>query len=125
VIRALLAMCMLLPLLLGATDTYNVTFKWTSPTVGSPVQHYVVQLMTYGGQWSTIGSAPDTTYTVPCVVGSINFVRVAGVDALGRQGLFSDSSAPVDLRTTGVPMDDWKDGADVAIAKSSGCFRGR
>jgi hypothetical protein len=103
-----------------------VQFRWTAPTEGSPVEHYVVQLkVDETGTWGTVGSAPDTTYSVPCVPGKLNWVRVAGVDSFGRQGIFSDSSLPVDLRTTGVPMDDWKDGADVAIAKSSGCFRGR
>jgi len=110
--------------LCSADTTYMVQFKWTVPTYGSPVEHYVVQLKADSlGTWTTACSAPDTTCSVPCTIGKLNWVRVAGVDSIGRQGLFSDSSLPVDLRTSGVPMDGTY--PEPVVAKSTGCFRGR
>ncbi len=104
----------------SADETRTVQFSWTAPTTGSLVQHYVVQLQLDGGLWNTVGTTADTTYAVPCVLGRVNCVRVAGVDSVGRQGIFSDSSLPVDMRATGVPLDDV-----VIVQKSTGCFRGR
>lgn len=91
-----LAIAMLLPLVVGGqTTTITATWTWSAPTSGSPVHHYVVQTSSNGTTWTTVATQPLTTsYTQACPVGVQILVRVAGVDAQGRQGVYSDPSDP-------------------------------
>lgn len=66
--------------------------SWDPPTYGTPVDHYVLQVVKLGG------SDPDTTLfdeievtfkDVWVVYGNTYKARVAGVDSLNRQGPWS------------------------------------
>jgi len=58
-------------------------WSWTKPTTGAPVDHYVVE-------WRF--AVTDTAFwywlDLPCNTES---VRVAGVDSMGRQGVWSET----------------------------------
>lgn len=84
----------LLGALPAAAQTVQVTASWTAPTEGSPVDHYVLQLSTDGGPFTTVGSVTGTSYTLDLDVGSTYIARVAGVDAQDRQGPWSPESDP-------------------------------
>jgi hypothetical protein len=72
------------------TQTMDVDYQWTAPTTGSPVDHYVVEHSVDGGAWTQIAAAvTGNSYTLAATVGVSHRIRVAGVDALGRQGTFS------------------------------------
>jgi hypothetical protein len=82
---------------LGQTTTMPTTYTWTAPTTGSAVTHYVVQGSTDGGvTWSMVTQTPNATpqITLALAVGVTWVVRVAGVDAQARQGVFSQHSDP-------------------------------
>jgi hypothetical protein len=72
-----------------AQTTVQVTASWTAPSTGSPVHHYVVQLSTNGGAYQAAGTTTTLSITLTLTVGSTYTVRVAGVDALSRQGTYS------------------------------------
>jgi len=57
------------------------TWAWTPPTTGAPVDHYVVEFT-----WTTT----DTAFQFWIQGSDTQWVRVAGVDSLGRQGEWSD-----------------------------------
>lgn len=78
----------------AVAQTMDVAYQWTAPTTGSAVDHYVVQQSIDGGAWAQVGSVPTVTYTLAATIGVSHRVRVAGVDAQGRQGLFSLPSDP-------------------------------
>jgi len=82
-----------------------VNYQWTAPVTGSPVDHYVVQQSVNGGSWTQIATSSSTTYTLSASVGDAHSIRVAGVDADGRQGVFSVASDPYtpDLGAPGQP----------------------
>jgi hypothetical protein len=92
----LLLLALLLPLAASAqTTSIPLTYTWTPPTTGSAVHHYVVQTSTTATSWTTLTAQPTTpVITIPAAVGVNIQVRVAGVDAQGRQGLWSDPSVP-------------------------------
>lgn len=106
-IAVAVAAVFLLPLVVGGqTTSINVTYTWTAPTTGSAVHHYVVQTSSNGTTWTTLAAQPTTpTITVAAPVGIPIIVRVAGVDAQGRQGVYSESSTPFspDAGAPGVP----------------------
>lgn len=80
---------------IGQTTSLNVTYTWSAPTTGSAVHHYVVQTSSNGTTWTTIAAQPTSpSVTVAAPVGVTILVRVAGVDAQGRQGVYSDPSDP-------------------------------
>ncbi len=95
----------LLGALPAAAQTVEVTASWTPPTEGSPVDHYVLQLSTNGGPFTTVGSVTGTSYSLDLTVGNTYIARVAGVDAQDRQGTWSASSDPYspDLGPPGQP----------------------
>lgn len=105
--RILLAALLLAPLVAGGqTTTMNLTYTWTAPTTGSAVHHYVVQTSSNGTTWTLLGAQPTApTVTMAAPVGVTILVRVAGVDAQGRQGVWSDPSDPFvpDAGAPGVP----------------------
>ncbi len=78
-----------------AQTTMEANYQWAAPSTGSTVAHYVVQLSSDGGAtWTTLGTTDTNTYAVNLTVGVSHQIRVAGVDAEGRQGVFSDPSEP-------------------------------
>jgi len=91
-----LAVALLLPMTASAqTTSIPATYTWSAPTTGSAVHHYVVQTSTTVTSWTTLTAQPTTpVITIPAAVGVNIQVRVAGVDAQGRQGLWSDPSIP-------------------------------
>ena len=78
----------------AAQTTVEVTASWTPPTEGSPVHHYILQLSTDGGPFTTVGSVSGTSYVLDLEVGHSYVARVAGVDDQGRQGPYSADSDP-------------------------------
>jgi len=81
----------------------QVTYTWTAPTTGSPVDHYVVQHSVDGGAWVTVATdVTGTTYVLSAEYDHQHQIRVAGVDAQGRQGPFSEPSDPY-TPTLGAP----------------------
>lgn len=77
------------------TTTMSTAYVWTAPTTGSAVHHYlVVMSQNAGSTWSTEVSVTSATATLPLPVGVATIVRVRGVDALGRTGVWSDTSLP-------------------------------
>ena len=88
-----------------AQTTLEASFQWTAPTTGAPVDHYVVQHRVDSGAWVIVGSSTTNTYTMNLAVGQSHEIRVAGVDADGRQGEYSDPSDPYvpDLGAPGKP----------------------
>ena len=79
-----------------AQTTLDIDYTWTAPTSGSPVDHYIVEHSVDGGAWTQIASASSNSYTLTATVGLSHRIRVAGVDAQGRQGTYS---APSDAYT--------------------------
>jgi hypothetical protein len=72
-----------------AQTTVEATAGWSPPTYGTPVEHYVLQHSVNDGAWATVGTTTDTLYTLTISYDDFHRVRVAGVDAEGRQGPFS------------------------------------
>ena len=76
----------------------EVLAYWPAPTTGSPVELYHIESNTtpIGGEpegWELAGVSVDTFHTLPRLVGDTVY-RVAGMDALGRLGPWSESSDP-------------------------------
>lgn len=78
----------------SAQTTVEATAEWGAPTAGTPVVNYIVQFSSDGGAWETVANTPDTSYGASLEAGHSYRVRVAGVDAEGRQGPFSLPSEP-------------------------------
>ncbi len=82
-----------------------VSYSWSAPTDGSPVDHYVIQHSVNGGTFTQIATSASNSYTLTATVGQTHQIRVAGVDAQSRQGgysLPSDAYTP-DLGAPGQP----------------------
>lgn len=77
-----------------AQTTLPVNYQWTAPTTGAPVVHYVVEQSVNSGPWTAIGTAATNTFTLTATVGDSHQIRVAGVDADTRQGVYSAASDP-------------------------------
>lgn len=92
---AVVTLILLASLAIGQTTSLNVTYTWSAPTTGSAVHHYVVQTSSNGTTWTTIAAQPTSpSVTIAAPVGVTILVRVAGVDAQGRQGVYSEASDP-------------------------------
>ena len=76
------------------TETMDISYQWTAPSTGTAVDHYVIEHSVDGGSWATAGTVATNTATLALTVGVSHQVRVAGVDAGGRQGPFSAPSDP-------------------------------
>ena len=89
----------------AAQTTVQVTATWNPPTTGSPVQHYILQLSTNGGPFTTVASVAGNSFALDLVVGVTYTARVAGVDSQDRQGSWSETSDPYtpDLGPPGQP----------------------
>ncbi|MBU8870160.1 MAG: hypothetical protein KOO60_04705 [Gemmatimonadales bacterium] len=77
-----------------AQTTQPVNYQWTAPTTGAPVVHYVIEQSINLGDWTSIGTSANNTFTLTATVGESHRIRVAGVDADSRQGIFSIASEP-------------------------------
>jgi hypothetical protein len=75
-----------------AQTEMQVSYGWTAPTTGSPVDHYVVEHSVDGGTWTQVASVSTNSYTLAASVGNSHRIRVAGVDASSRQGPYSVTS---------------------------------
>ena len=93
VVFGLAAMVIISEPALAQTEV-EVTAEWGTSTYGSPVVHYVLQHSVNGGDWVTIATPAATVYSFLVTESDIHQVRVAGVDAEGRQGGFSMPSDP-------------------------------
>ena len=84
----------------------DVTYVWTAPTTGSQVVKYVVELNIDGAGWLQVSEVTTETITFSTFEFLKTYeVRIAGVDAVDRQGPFSISSDPYtpDLGVPGQP----------------------
>lgn len=89
------AVLLMTTLVFGQTTTMNITYTTTAPATGSPVHHYVWQTSATGTTWTTLATQPTgLSITVAAPVGINILMRVAGVDAQGRQGPWSEVSDP-------------------------------
>ncbi len=74
----------------------EITYVWTHPTSGSPVEYYVGEGQFAQGPYTPLGAFdgnPTATFTIPDPLLATGFgFRVAGVDAEGRQGPWSETS---------------------------------
>jgi hypothetical protein len=88
-----------------AQTEMEVNYQWTAPTTGTAVEYYVVEHSVDGGQWTQIATTSTNTYTLLAEIGLSHQIRVAGVDADGRQGPFSAASDPYspDIGAPGQP----------------------
>jgi hypothetical protein len=68
---------------------YN--YSWDAPTSGSAVEKYVVEIE-FGQSWILLGEVTTNAVDVTVPEGGSHSIRVAGVDAFGRQGPFSVAS---------------------------------
>jgi hypothetical protein len=89
----ILGMLVLAPAILAQT-TEDVTYTWTPPTSGAPVDHYVVEHSVDEGPWVQVATVVGNTFTLAATLDGSHQIRVAGVDELGRQGPFSEPSDP-------------------------------
>ncbi len=69
-------------------------YTWTAPTYGTPVHHYVVQILVNDVDTLTIDPVFSEQYTVDVIYGNKYLVRVAAVDAAGIQGGYSSWAVP-------------------------------
>ena len=100
---ALLILLALAAFATGALAQEDVTYTWTAPTTGSPVDHYVVQHSVNGAPFVTIDVNVSTnTYILTASYEDEHLIRVAAVDASGRQGPWSVASDPY-TPTLGAP----------------------
>ena len=79
-----------------------VSYTWTAPTTGTAVEFYVIEHSVDGGQWTQIATSTENSYTLNATVGQSHQIRVAGMDANNRQGIFSVASDPY-LPDAGAP----------------------
>ena len=89
----------------AAQTTVEVTYVWTAPSTGTPVEHYIVEHSTNGGGYSQIATTASTTYTLVATIGDSHQIRVRGVDGEDREGPNSLPSEPYvpDLGPPGQP----------------------
>ncbi len=71
-----------------------VSYTWTAPASGTAVDHYVVEHSVDGGNWTQVASVSTNSYTLTATIGNSHRIRVAGVDAADRQGVYSVASDP-------------------------------
>lgn len=70
----------------------EVPCSWEAPTYGTPVVHYVLQVVELGGaqpDTTVYDQIPGLSRNVFVAYGNVYKARVAGVDAEGRQGPWS------------------------------------
>lgn len=89
------------------TGPIAVTFKWTAPRTGAPVDHYNVYHIVDDAPPVLADTSADTTYVLLAVRGVAYQLQVSGVSGTGLEGPLSETSDVVfieDLNpTTGQP----------------------
>jgi hypothetical protein len=92
--KLILALAMLAAITVTAqTVSVSTTYTWTAPTTGSVVHHYDVQQSVNGTTWTDRVEKPTTaSLVITAAVGVPIQIRVRGVDALSRAGVWSDPS---------------------------------
>ena len=94
--RLLIPLLMLAALAVSAQTLAPQRFSWTRPVTGEPAVSYVVQTRADGGAWNTVATSVDTFHVFDDLSALSTWeIRVAGVDAQGRQGAFSPPSLPI------------------------------
>jgi hypothetical protein len=86
-------------------------YTWTAPTTGSEVDHYIVQSRTSRNPtWIPYALTTNNAVVFGGLAGVTQWIRVAGIDADGRQGVFSEESLPYtpDFPPTDVPSQPGK-----------------
>ena len=69
-------------------------FEWTAPTSGTPVHHYVAEVLVNEKDTLYFDSIPNEATLLEATYGNKYRMRVAGVDAAGVQGPWSEWSNP-------------------------------
>lgn len=94
----LLALSVLLvgrPVALGEQlETPRALYIWSPPETGSPVDHYIVQILINDMDIQVIDPVPLASVTIDMEYGNKYLVRVAAVDATGMVGSYSRWSMP-------------------------------
>jgi len=78
----------------SAQTTTDVDYQWPAPTSGSPVVNYVVEHSVDGGAWTQVGTVTTNQYTLTATFDHSHQIRVAAVDGLARQSIWSEPSDP-------------------------------
>lgn len=95
IIMTITSVVLLTTMVFAQTTSMNITYHFTAPTTGSLVDYYIVQSSESGTTWTTLSIRPTTnSFSINVPVGINVQVRVAGVDAQGRQGPWSVASDP-------------------------------
>ena len=74
--------------------TPRMIFTWSAPTTGTPVDHYVAQVLVNERDTMELGPLPLTEVSIFAEYGNKYRIRVAAVDADGIQGPMSLWSEP-------------------------------
>lgn len=84
-------------------QTTSTLYHWappiSGPGVGMPAEKYRVEVRLNNGSWALAATVADTTYLALVPYDTVFELRVAGVDALDRLGLYSDASDPYTIIT--------------------------
>ena len=78
-----------------STSAPDQEFVWTAPTTGTPVDHYVAQVVINDQDTLFFDPVPSEEMLVEVTYGNKYQMRVAGVDAANIQGPWSIWSQPV------------------------------
>ena len=76
-------------------ETVPVTFHWSPPTDGAPVDHYIVYSSQDDESFRYETTTADTTYVLEAELGVEYRIRVSGVSATGYEGAMSEPSEVV------------------------------
>jgi hypothetical protein len=91
-----LALILVLIFLGGCASNKEIGIRWTAPTDGAPVDHYVLVL---NGDGKVKTFEIENTQVVIKVKKSVTYIAlVAGVAANGEQGTFSEPSEPFEVQ---------------------------
>ena len=103
--KMILAMLIMFPMAFAMAQTVEVTASWSAPTTGSPVETYILQVSENGGPFYDYATTSELSITLDLNNLSTYTARVAGRDALDRQGSWSDPSDPylADIGLPGAP----------------------
>ena len=95
-------MTVLLAAATAAAETVPVTFQWTSPVDGAPVDHYRVYASRDGEAFRLEGTNEDNSFVLDAEPGVEYRIRVSGVAASGLEGELSEVSEVFFLPDGGV-----------------------
>ena len=108
--KKLIGLVLVVMLTVSPAMAADVTYRWTAPTEGTPVFYYAVEVNVDGAGWIRLALEPMTpVITIDQETNKAYRVRVAGVDAEGHMGPFSEAS---DEYTYGAPGGCGKPGRD-------------